>query len=170
MVRDYFDLLGLPVKEVDPAALDVAYRRQRRIWFLRQYVPLYAAEARQTLPRLEEAYRMLHDPRRQAAVIRDAQAARRADDARDPGAFQPEPDPSSRESSPTGIPRPQAVRRLMAAAETMVSRLRRGLSESEKSALVRAGFQMGLDYPDAQHLVEQIHTRLMEEKKLSASS
>lgn len=153
MSVEYFELLGLELKPVDLATLQSAYKEQRTAWFLRQFQPEYLSQARKKLRLLDEAYETLRDPRRQGAIIRELRAQRRNRD--EPRPIMPSPVPSA-EAPFTSTHRPRVVRKLVQVADLIVHKRHRPLSDSERRTLTRLGFKMGLDYPEAQRLVEQI--------------
>ena len=169
MIANYFESLGLPLEPIEPAVLDRVYKHLKQEWFLRQYVPEHAVEARDRLSQLEEAYRALRDPRRQAALLRDLRYRLRAKEraAQDPTLSGWRPPPEEPEEGPRAVPRAQLVQKLLRVTELIVLRSRRPLGADEKTTLVRIAFRMGLDYPDAQQIVDQIAERVVPSRRAS---
>lgn len=159
MKERYFDLLELPIEPANPTRLAEAYRKQRQAWFLRQYRPELADEARGRLRQIEEAYRVLRDPRRQAGLIRELAARRRpaaAPVTETVPLARATTVPLPKDAAPPAIRRPQIFRKLLISAEVIVKKQHRVLDAKQKQALVQAACRMGLDSRDATELVEHV--------------
>lgn len=150
----FFEILGLPVKSIEPDRLREVYREQRTAWFLKQFVPEYLSVARKRLKDLEDAYDALRDPRRQKAILRDLKQRQRTGEIKRDAIEADMPAPSP-EPIPT-VHRPKIVRKLVQIADMIVHRRKRPMSETEVKTLTRIGFKMGLEYPDSAQLVQQI--------------
>ncbi|MFO0949038.1 MAG: hypothetical protein U1D30_24525 [Planctomycetota bacterium] len=154
MSVEYFELLGLEVKPAEAGTLQAAYKEQRTAWFLRQFQPEYLNTARKKLRQLDEAFEILRDPRKQAAIIREHRAYRRSQEQ--PLPLPVPPLPPTEDDSLASIHRPRVIRKLVQVAELIVHKRHRPLTDSERRTITRLGFKMGLDYSESQRLVEQI--------------
>lgn len=155
MAENYFEILGLPNKPIDPDRLREAYERERMIWFLRQFVPEFLLIAPKKLAEFEEAYARLRDPRQQDALLKrftESQAGAPAGANSGP-AVRPPP------MAPPPVARHRVLLELVRAAEPMRAGGRK-LSGQDKMALVRLAMKRGMEYSDAIELVDQAIDRL----------
>lgn len=155
MLTELFEALDLPIQAVSQDDLSRAYQKARERWFFRQYDPQYAAEARERLARIDEAYKTLRDVGRQSAVVRQAKSERRI--ARREAGLPADSEPSATSGgAPRIAHRPRVVREALRRTEQMILQLGRPLNESEIRQLARAGFEQGLDFADSVQIVERI--------------
>ncbi|MBY0586432.1 J domain-containing protein [bacterium] len=149
-----FELLGLPISATKPDDLAVAYRAAREKWFLKQFEPLTMIEAHEKVRAIDEAYQALRDPRRQTALLREAHKRPRRENDWD----TPSPDHSSAPSAPPArvVNRSKIVRELLQQAREIISRTKQVLSDETKKSMTRQAFDEGLDFTDAEEIVERI--------------
>lgn len=158
MTLPAFNLLGLPLRKVEPEELAEAYQSARRLWFFRQFDPEYLLEAADELAKVDEAYRLLKDPRRQAILLRQSlkpkptKAPRMIDE-------RTEDQPREAGSRPP-VHRPRLARQLLMAAEKVVEKTGHALNTDERKQLTRIAYEAGLAYADAQQFVEKIAAKV----------
>lgn len=159
MRAESFEVLGLPTQKVDPVTVEKAYRRERQTWFLRQFEPTWSIHARDRLRAIDEAFKLLKDPRRQAALLREIQSQRRQAERTMPAPDALSPPSSTNEHPGNQISRAKIVRKLLITAELIVGQSGRPLTAKEQAQLIREGFRLGLDFTDAESIVANIAQR-----------
>lgn len=160
VLDNVFKTLGLPVGPVEPEPLADAYRRARKTWFLRQYDPEYMIEAREQLHKIDEAYRMLRDTRRQAAIVRGMTSDRRIDWQKSNQDAEDVTQTPVMEPIPPAVNRSKVVRQLLKEAEEIVASTKGQLTESHCSTLRRQAYDLGLSFADAEDVVQRITERV----------
>jgi hypothetical protein len=153
MAENYFEILRLPCKPIDPDRLREAYERERTIWFLRQFVPEFLLIAPAKLAQFEEAYARLRDPRQQEALLKRYAESPAGGQAGSEPAVRPPP------MANPPVARHRVLLELVRAAEPMRAGGRK-LSGQDKMALVRLAMKRGMEYSDAIELVDQAIDRL----------
>jgi hypothetical protein len=148
-----FELLGLPAASVNSETLSAAYLKTRQEWFFKQFEPATMIVAHSKIRAIDEAYQALRDPRRQTALLREAHKKPRPI-ATDECCHSTTADPTL---EPTRlVNRMKIVRDLLRQAKDVVARSKAPLGQSTIEQMTRSAFDQGIDYADAEEIVERI--------------
>ncbi len=148
-----FELLGLPAKAVAPETLSAAYIKTRQEWFFRQFEPATMIAAHSKIRAIDEAYQALRDPRRQTALLREAHQKPRkpiSENTDNINSTAPAVEPVR------SVNRMKIVRELLRQAKDIVAKSKAPLGESTIEQMTRSAFDQGIDYADAEEIVERI--------------
>jgi curved DNA-binding protein CbpA len=150
-----FDVLGLPARLTATEELTAAYVSARREWFSKQFDPETMLVAHEKIVAIDEAYQSLRDTRRQSAILRETRKRPR------PAGAEPSTGPA-RESSPPSpemprvVNRSKIVRELLRQAQQLVSKTKVPLADDIKAQMTRSAFDQGVDFTDAEEIVDRI--------------
>jgi hypothetical protein len=157
-----FEVLSLPPRLTDVDELQRAYRQQRTMWFMRQFVPEYMTLAAKMLEQIEDAYSKLRDPRQQRAILRTiGEIAAPLPNIRAKTSKPAQVEPA--QANVLIVSRPKITLEITRAAEALLGGDRTTLSDADQMSLVRKAMSLGLDYADAADLVRQTVQRLLAE-------
>ncbi len=148
-----FELLGLPANAVTLETLSAAYLQTRQEWFFRQFEPETMIAAHSKIRAIDEAYQALRDPRRQTALLREAHKRPRKPTSDHTEDINSTASPSEPVRS---VNRMKIVRDLLRQAKDIVAKSKAPLGESTIEQMTRSAFDQGIDYTDAEEIVERI--------------